>query len=340
MIQTLFIEKDIQNHSHVLKVQSDFPQARNIYIENYGEVFNRKGQSFRLQKKQPGLILAKKYGRCVLPSPEGFGIGGKNNYYFSHILNCLYDCRYCFLQGMFRSAHYVHFVNDEDFKSEILTTVEKHPGEEVYFFSGYDGDSLALDSLTGFVSTYLPFFRKCPKAIIELRTKSNRIGPLLTIDPIPNCVIAFTFTPDSVSQAVEHKTPRISQRIQAMKKLANRGWKVGIRLDPLIFIPNFEEQYQQLFSELFYSSPIDRVHSVSLGPLRMPKKILQNMRKLYPKESLLFENLEESKGIISYPSWKEKELQDFCLKELSKEISRERVFTYHIEESATSKTCI
>ena len=79
MIQTLFIEKDIQNHSHVLKVQSDFPKARNIYIENYGEVFNRKGQSFRLQKKQPGLILAKKYGRCVLPSPEGFGIGGKNS---------------------------------------------------------------------------------------------------------------------------------------------------------------------------------------------------------------------------------------------------------------------
>lgn len=34
-----------------------------------------------------------------------YGLGGDKNFYFSHMLNCIYDCRYCFLQGMFRSAH-------------------------------------------------------------------------------------------------------------------------------------------------------------------------------------------------------------------------------------------
>ena len=37
--------------------------------------------------------------KLVHPVPATYGIGGDENYYFSHMLNCLYDCRYCFLQG-------------------------------------------------------------------------------------------------------------------------------------------------------------------------------------------------------------------------------------------------
>ena len=100
----------------------------------------------------------------------------KNNFYFSHLLNCLYDCRYCFLQGMYPSAHYVLFVNFDDFKRHIKekTELSKEPS---WFFSGYDCDSLALESVTGFAN-FLPFFRELPNAWIELRTKSVAIQSL------------------------------------------------------------------------------------------------------------------------------------------------------------------
>ena len=35
------------------------------------------------------------------------------------MLNCIYDCNYCFLQGMFNSANYLVFVNYEDYFKEI-----------------------------------------------------------------------------------------------------------------------------------------------------------------------------------------------------------------------------
>ena len=35
------------------------------------------------------------------------------------MLNCVYDCSYCFLQGMFNSANYLVFVNYEDYFKEI-----------------------------------------------------------------------------------------------------------------------------------------------------------------------------------------------------------------------------
>ena len=33
--------------------------------------------------------------------------------------NCIYDCKYCFLQGLYSSANYLVFVNYEDFLNQI-----------------------------------------------------------------------------------------------------------------------------------------------------------------------------------------------------------------------------
>ncbi|MDD1611585.1 MAG: DNA photolyase, partial [Methylococcaceae bacterium] len=169
MIETIYIEENLRNHPRVLEVTARFPEARRIICGRYGEVFNPKAQNFRLQKQRPALILAEKFKNFTLPAPSGYGIGASKNYYFSHMLNCLYDCRYCFLQGMYHSAHYVLFVNYEDFQQDIRRIAGLHPDEAVHFFSGYDCDSLALEPVTGFAAHFLPFFAELPNAWLELR---------------------------------------------------------------------------------------------------------------------------------------------------------------------------
>ena len=119
MIDTIYLEDGVENYSKAKEILSRFPKANVIPCKHYKEVFNPAGQSFRLQKKKPALILAKQTGKLVHQIPPSYGVGGTNNYYFSHLLNCLYDCRYCFLQGMYPSAHYLLFVNFEDFEQEI-----------------------------------------------------------------------------------------------------------------------------------------------------------------------------------------------------------------------------
>ena len=151
MIDTIYMEDGIARHPRARSIAARFPGATQIRCQRYGEVFNRRAQSFRLQKRNPALILARRFEHRVLETPRGYGIGGDASYYFSHMLNCPYDCRYCFLQGMFQSAHYLLFVNYEDFEADIRSHVAAYPGEQVTFFSGYDCDSLALDSVTGFV---------------------------------------------------------------------------------------------------------------------------------------------------------------------------------------------
>ena len=36
-----------------------------------------------------------------------------------NLLNCIFDCQYCFLQGMYNSSNIVCFVNVEDFAKEF-----------------------------------------------------------------------------------------------------------------------------------------------------------------------------------------------------------------------------
>ena len=160
MIDQIYYESSVNRHPRALEIMERFSKASLIECENHKEIFNLTGQNFRLQKKKPALILAEKKGNLSLPIPKTYGVGGIHNFYFSHMLNCLYDCRYCFLQGMYPSAYYVLYVNFEDFIADIRSKTEKHPNENTWFFSGYDCDSLALENISGFFFDFLPFFQK------------------------------------------------------------------------------------------------------------------------------------------------------------------------------------
>lgn len=326
MISTIYFEEQVADHPRTLHLFEKFPLADRIPCTHYKEVFNPSGQNFRIQKKKPALILAGNSGKKVHPVPATYGIGGRRNFYFSHMLNCLYDCRYCFLQGMYPSAHYLLFVNYEDFFEEIEKVAMQTPTEPSWFFSGYDCDSLALESLSGFAVSALSFFQDHPTAQLELRTKSVNTQVLEKHPPLSNVVTAFSFTPQEISDQLEQNVPSVSLRIKVMRSLAEKGWKLGIRLDPVIDCHQFTERYASLISQIFGEIPGDSVHSVSLGPFRLPHPFFKRMEKLYPSEPLFAGNLEKRGRSVSYEPEIENQRIETCRKLLLKEIPSEKLF--------------
>jgi len=214
------------------------------------------------------------------------------------MLNCLYDCRYCFLQGMYRSAHYVLFVNYEDFMAGIDAETLKHD-EGTVFYSGYDCDSLAMEPISAFCERFIPFFANRPASILEIRTKSTQVRQLLDFQPIDNCVVAMSFTPEAASKRWEHKVPTFSKRLQAMKKLQRAGWKIAVRFEPVIGEAGVEAEYERLFSQTFSALSADELHSVSLGEFRLPAQFHKNLVKLYPDEDLLARETVQHDGMLS-----------------------------------------
>ena len=326
MIETIYIEEKIRNHPRTHFILSKFKKARCIEIDKYGEIFNRRNQNFRIQKSSPKLILAHKSSGLVLPAPEGFGIGNSKNFYFSHMYNCIYDCRYCFLQGMYSSANYVIFVNFDDFNAELEKVIEENKGTKITFFSGYDCDSLALESVTGFANHILKFFRKYTDVDLEFRTKSLQQRPFITSKPMKNIILAYSLMPEIMSSALDNKTPIIAKRIDVMKKLASKGWRIGLRFDPLIHGKNWKILYQDLLESVLNSLPLNSIHSVSFGALRFPKKMFKSITKLYPEEKLFSGPLSNNDGIVSYDYEIEEEMTSFCKDIIIKYVDQRKIF--------------
>ena len=331
MIETIYIENQVKNHFRTKKILSKLNKNVDvIYCDHYGEIFNIKSQNFRVQKNKPALILAKKDGKKLHEIPKNFGIGGDKNYYFSHMLNCIYDCEYCFLQGKHMSAHYLLFINYEDFFLEIEEKIKQNRHQESYFFSGYDCDSLAFDGITNFVDCFIPIFKKNKNAILELRTKSTQIQKILKHKPIDNCIVAFSFTPENISKLIEHKVPSVKKRIIAMKNLANKGWKIGLRFDPIVPACNFGKIYEELFKKIANSIPEKNIHSISFGMMRFPKKMFKKIIKENNDTKINNLSFENRNGIYTYSKVNEKKFENIIIGKLNKHLKNVPVFNCKI----------
>lgn len=323
MISTLYIEEAVRDYPRVHEIMARFPNIPHVYCERYGEVFNKKAQNFRIQKQAPALILAKKHQKFVLPTPEGYGIGRQGNYYFSHMLNCLYDCRYCFLQGMYHSANYVLFVNYEDFAEDIR---DADTSTDSCYFSGYDCDSLALEPVTGFAEYFLELFSQLPDSWLELRTKSTQIRSLLDRPALPNVIVAFSLSPQSIVTALEHKTPSLQKRLEAIRRLQEHGWPVGLRFDPLIYHQNFSDDYGNMFTKVFEVIDAENIHSVTLGTFRLPNAFFNKAAANYPDEPLFALDYEVINGMKGYTGEQSKQMLDVCIDKLLNAVPQNKIY--------------
>jgi len=334
LIDLIYIEEACRDHPRTRRICQRFPDAARVHCGHYREVFNPSSQNFRLQKRRPALILAHKPESFVLPVPEGYGLGAGGNYYFSHMLNCVYDCRYCFLQGMYRSAHYVVFVNFEDFERAIADQAGREAGRERWFFSGYDCDSLALEPVTGFMASMLELFESLPGAWLEVRTKSTQTRSLCARPPLSNVVVAFSFTPEAVSRRLEHRVPALDKRIAALAELADRGWPVGLRFDPVIYEPGYRAQYDDLFARVFAAVDPAAVHSVTLGAFRMPREFHRRIAGLYPDEPLFAMPVAEHQGVLGYPPGVESAMLDYCRRRLREYVPADKLYGHDLHEGS------
>jgi len=331
MVDTLYIERSVLENPITDKILRHYRRSRHVYIERYGELFNIKGQNFRLQKKNPALILAKKHGKKIISTPIKYETGGDQNFYFSHMLNCIYDCRYCFLQGMYRSANYLLFVNFEDFAEDLRKHVAESLATNPWYFSGYDCDSLAFEPVTGFADYFLDVFseKNMSKATLELRTKSTQIRSLLKRSAMENVVVAFSLNPDEVISSVEAGTPNLAKRIFAIQQLQNSGWKVGLRFDPVIWHDEFEQTYQKFFNEIFSKIDTNKIDSVTLGGVRLPKDFHKIMSNLYPEHWLFKAGMvQDETGMVSYRKEINQQILDYCQQQISRFFCSEKIYIY------------
>ena len=321
----IYVEKKILNNKNTLEILSKFKDVKIIEIDNYKEVFSSNNQDFHLQKLGQKLILASNKPNMIYEGAvvcESFE--NDNFYYTSSIINCVYDCEYCYLQGVYSSGNIVIFVDIEKVFEEVEELYNKL--KSLYLCVSYDTDLLAIENICSFSEKWYHFIKDKKDLKIELRTKSANIDKFLNLDVLDNFIIAFTLSPEEIALKNEKYTAGFKNRVKAIKELQNKGWKVRICIDPLIYTDDFEKNYSEMIEYLFSEIDKNKVIDVSIGVFRTSKEYLKKMRNQNKKSEILYYPFECIDGVYTYSDKLKSYMIDFIKEKFLKYINIERIY--------------
>lgn len=324
----IYVEAAVLEHPRTKKILAKFPAAQVVTISHYKDVFCRSRQSYTLQHRSQNLILAAKKGTLLYEgAPVCQSFGNPYFYYTSCMMNCIFDCEYCYLKGMYPSANIVIFVNLEDYFAEVEQVLKEHP---LYLCVSYDTDLLALEQITGYAKEWCDFAEKHENLKIELRTKCADRQLAGKLRQTPGVIYALTLSPQAVIEKYEHQTPSLAARLSFAAELIRAGCPLRLCFDPMIYLPGWEGYYEKMLEQVCEVIDLEQVVDVSIGTFRISQDYLKKMRKQEPDCALVWFPYENEDGYYHYPKQLMDQMEQFLLEKLEQKIPTEKIFRWKL----------
>ena len=327
----IYIEKKAYGYPISDTILAKYSNSSIIEIDQYKGFFNRSRQDFQSQKQSMNLILAKKPPPFLYPVSDmvqGNQLPGF--FYTTPMLNCLYNCDYCFLQGMYPSGNIVIFVNQNDLQESITKQIAQNEISELLttISLSYNTDLLAMEHLIPLTKSWIEFASRKKNLNIEVRTKSSNFKMIGTLNPNENVILSWTVSPEEICKSYEHLAAPISKRVKAIQSALDNGWKVRLCIDPIMKIDNWENIYTDFLSFLFQNVDGKKIFDLTLGTFRMNKDYFNRIRKRNPKSDIYFSEFSVEHNTITLPPKTRKYMIEKLKKELCKYIDSEKILIW------------
>jgi spore photoproduct lyase len=286
--EEIIVERASLKTPVVRRLRETLPEVPFRIVDDGAPAVGRSKQSgdfFGTAKKR--LIVATHRGEFLKKCPGSDGQVCCNYFVINFASNCTMDCRYCYLQDYLSGNPALKvYSNTGDLLREADELLSKH---RRFFFrigTGEMTDSLALDPYIGFSREIVPFFAEQPNTLLELKTKSDCIDDLLSIDPKDRVVVAWSMNPQPVIELHEQGTASVDERLAAARRCQEAGYRLGFHFDPMIEYPGWEKDYEDTLARLFAAIDWRRIAWLSMGVLRMTPALKRTMRERFPLTSL------------------------------------------------------
>ena len=159
-------------------------------------------------------------------------------------------CMYYYLVCHNNKCAYLRlFVNREELLQKIINYSLKSE-KELIFEIGSNSDLILENTITGNLEWTIEKFAKEGRGMITLPTKFDFVDSLLNLDHQGKTIIRMSLNPEEIINKIEFGTSKLKDRIEAIKKLYEAGYKVGIIIAPIVFTENWKELYEQLIKQI------------------------------------------------------------------------------------------
>ncbi len=209
-----------------------------------------------------------------------------NTWVLRSISNCPYRCSYCFLQSYLNNGATTVVADIKSLMDEVRIKTSHEPSKFFRIGTWELADSLALEGELGTASELIEAFGDTQNALLELRTKSDCVDPVLALDHKGRTIISWSWNPPDVIKMEEHGTAALDRRLEAMKKILDAGYLTAIHFDPMIRYRGWEQGYEQLVKRIFEVVSAKKVTWISMGALRFNPEMKKTIEDNFPKSKI------------------------------------------------------
>jgi spore photoproduct lyase len=173
---------------------------------------------------------------------------------------CPAHCSYCYLAGSLKGPPITRAYANLD---EILNVLPSYLGtgtvtsrsaaraaEGTTFEASCYTDPLALEHLTGSLSTLIAWFGQWQAdAQLRFTTKFANVEPLLALDHGGRTRMRVSLNPRQFAR-FEGGTSPVAERLRAMRRMADAGYRIGLTIAPIIAAEGWEQAYAGLIADV------------------------------------------------------------------------------------------
>jgi len=244
--ENIYYEKEIVNYplgKELMYKYNDVPKIEIANHNNIEEMRNKSNKDFPYMKRN--LIIGIRKTHKFVPNHK------TSDFLVPYTSSgCTAACMYCYLVCNYNKCAYLRlFVNREKMLDKIIRTANNSENKLV-FEIGSNSDLILENTITGNLKWTIENFKNVKNGFLTLPTKFDMVDDILPLDHQGKVTIRVSVNPEDIINKVEFGTSRLSARIQAINKLKDAGYNVGILIAPVIFVDNWKEQYLQLIQIL------------------------------------------------------------------------------------------
>jgi len=307
--QIIDIARDLEmwNERSIIELFDEHTQKRVVFArlrEAYDAIRSKPNSYENFELKN--IPTEQKYTFKTEPK-DGFGLGlcpvasektrCCNLLTLDAVESCGFDCSYCSIQS-FYNQNTITF--DSGF-TDKLKNLDLDKNKTYHIGTGQSSDSLMWGNREGILDALFEFARENPNVILEFKTKSDNIKYFLENAVPQNILCTWSLNTSTIIENEEHLAASLVKRINAARKVADRGVKVGFHFHPIVEYENYLDEYQAVYKRLIQEFNPKEVALVSFGTLTFIKPVIKQLREREFRSKITQMPFEDASGKSSYP---------------------------------------
>lgn len=244
--KAIYFEKEIINYPLGKELMDKYQEVPKIEIENHNNIEEmRKKSNKEFANMKRNLIIGVRKTHKFVENHK------TSDYLVPYTSSgCTASCMYCYLVCNYNKCAYLRlFVNREQMLDKIIKTSEKSE-KELTFEIGSNSDLILENTITNNLVWTIENFKNTKQGRLTFPTKFDMVDSILPLNHQGKITIRMSVNPEEIINKVEFGTSRLKGRIEAINKLKEAGYQIGILIAPVILVENWKELYSELIQKL------------------------------------------------------------------------------------------